>query len=319
MRKIFIFIVLLSSLFGKNIVDVYRKDGIKSVEDYLEKTLQSQSYWSGYLKNRDLSFGYYEDMKYVLVADKSKKELFIYKNGKNGLKFIKKLKIIVGKLGDKKVEGDLRTPLGVYKLVTKFKPQDQFYGPFAYALSYPNTYDKLRGKSGHGIWIHGSPLDGSARNAQSKGCIVLSNERLKKLDSLIEPKKSILIITEGKLPKTRKEDISVILSSLYRWRYAWKRSDIEGYLKFYSSKFIRFDGKRIKSFSRMKRAIFAKKEKKEIIFKDINISPYPNLEGKKLFKVSFYEKYKTKRYRFNGTKELYVELKNGKFQILAEK
>ncbi len=319
MKKILLTLILINSLFGKNIVDIYREGGIKSVENYLEKNLQSQKYWLDYLKKKDLNFGYYENAKYVLVADKSKKELYIYENGDNGLKLIKKLAIIVGKSGDKKVEGDLRTPLGVYKLVTKFKPKDQFYGPFAYALSYPNTFDKLRGKSGHGIWIHGSPLDGSARNSQSKGCIVLSNERLKKLDSLIEPKKSVLIITEGKLPTTKIDEISKILDSLYRWRYAWKISDIDGYLKFYSPKFIRFDGKRIKSFSRMKRAIFAKKEKKEIIFKNINISPYPNLEGKKLFKISFYEKYKTKRYKFNGTKELYVELKNGKFQILAEK
>ena len=36
-------------------------------------------------------------------------------------------------------------------------------GQLAFVLSYPNTYDKVQGKNGHGIWIHGSPLDGRQR------------------------------------------------------------------------------------------------------------------------------------------------------------
>ncbi|CAI6147276.1 MAG: hypothetical protein SPLUMA1_SPLUMAMAG1_01934 [uncultured Sulfurimonas sp.] len=59
---------------------------------------------------------------------------------------------------DKIREGDLRTPIGVYKLVKKLSKVDSFYGPLAFATSYPNSYDKYLGKNGSGIWIHGLPL-----------------------------------------------------------------------------------------------------------------------------------------------------------------
>lgn len=32
------------------------------------------------------------------------------------------------------------------------------YGGIAYTLNYPNPVDKLRGKTGHGIWIHSKGL-----------------------------------------------------------------------------------------------------------------------------------------------------------------
>ncbi len=319
MKKILWLTVFCSLLFGKNIVDIYRNDGIQNVERYLEKKLKSQTFWLNSIKNRNTDFGYYENLEYLMVAVKSEKKIYIYKNSKEGLKLLKTQSVIVGKAGDKLKEGDLKTPVGVYRLLRKFKPDDRFYGPFAYALSYPNTFDKLKGKSGHGIWIHGSPLDGTPRNSQSKGCIVLDNKKLKDLDKLINPKKTLLIIAEKSLNKVTKGEISTILVSLFKWRYAWKKSDIENYLDFYSDDFKRFDGKRKKAFARMKRIIFSRKEKKEILFKNINIAPYPGIKNKNIFRITFYEKYKARKYKFNGKKELYVELKDNQFKILSEK
>lgn len=319
MRKVFFSLFLSVGLFASSIVQMYREDGIKSVENYLDGQLQSRVYWSKYLKDKDLEYGYYENLSSLLVIDKAAKKMDIFENSKEGLEFIKSQNIIVGKAGDKVKEGDLKTPLGVYKIVKKFYPSSAFYGPFAYALSYPNTYDRLRGKNGHGIWIHGSPLDGSARNPQSKGCIVLQNDKIKKLDKMINPKNTISLVYENKIRKTNKKEMSLILSQLFTWKNYWKNNKTSKYLDFYNHNFIRFDGMRKKSFSRMKKSIFSRGEKKNIIFKDINISPFPNIKGENLFKISFYEIYSTRKHKFRGNKELYIKLENNKISILAEK
>ena len=117
-------------------------------------------------------------------------------------------------------EGDLKTPLGVYTIRKRFTPQDPFYGPLAFSLSYPNTYDKVRGKDGHGIWIHGSPLDGSDRDPMSKGCIVLDNDTIQLLDKKIEHKNSIILVHENGMEQVQKNEISTILSNLFKWKNA---------------------------------------------------------------------------------------------------
>lgn len=83
--------------------------------------------------------------------------------------------------------------------------------------------------------------------------------------------------------------------------------------------FLRFDRMGYEKFAQNKRRIFAKNERKEIIFSKINISPYPNNQNQNLFRISFYEDYKAPSYQFSGEKELYVELKDSKMQILAER
>ena len=83
--------------------------------------------------------------------------------------------------------------------------------------------------------------------------------------------------------------------------------------------FRKADGKSYARFSAMKKVVFARKEKKTIIFKNISIVPVPNSKDKRIFKVSFFENYKSSRVVFNGDKELYIELIDNEIKILIEK
>ncbi len=183
--------------------------------------------------------------------------------------------------------------------------------------NYPNTFDKTLNKKGHGIWIHGMPLN-EDREEYTKGCIALDNPRLQELDKSIDLNDSILLIADDTIKKASKDDISLILSSIFKWREAWKKSDIDEYIKFYSKSFKRHDGMGIKQFKNYKTRIFSKKEKKKIEFSNINIVPYPNSLNKQMYKIVMDEDYKTKFYTFVGKKELYIELKGDKIEILAE-
>ncbi len=320
MKKLLILILMSISVYANTVIDIYRQNGIGAVETYIKEQLQTKSYWDEFLKDSDVRYGYYENLDSLLIANKKAKELTIYQSNSNKLELLAKYEdVIVGADGDKFKEGDLKTPLGVYNLRKRFTPQDQFYGPLAFVLSYPNTYDKVQGKNGHGIWIHGSPLDGSDRDPMSKGCIVLDNDTIELLDKNLKHKNSIILVSENGMKKVERSEISTILAELFRWKSAWRKSDVDTYLSFYDDGFKRYDGLKKKNFTRMKKTIFSRKQEKKIIFKNIYISPYPNESGKRLFKVAFYEIYKSKSYKFKGNKELFIELKDDSFSIISEK
>lgn len=318
MKKILFFLLSLYTFVFSDLVDLYRFQGIEAVKEQLDKELTKKEYWDRYLEDKNVDYGYYESKKYVLLAQKGAKELALYKVQDNNYELLLKENVIVGEIqGDKQIEGDLKTPTGVYELTQKLTKLDQFYGPLALVTNYPNTFDRSLNKKGHGIWIHGMPLN-EDREEYTRGCIALDNPRLLELDGQIDIKDSFLIISEGEIQKSSKNEISDILSFIFKWRDSWKRSDIDEYLTYYSDSFRRFDGMEIEKFSKYKKRIFAKKEKKKILFTNINIAPYPNSLNKQMYKVIMDQDYKTKYYKFVGTKELFLELKNGEIKILAE-
>ncbi|RXK06959.1 hypothetical protein CRV07_05280 [Halarcobacter ebronensis] len=310
--------LLVFNCLSADLVDIYRSQGLEAVKEKLENELKKKEYWQSYLANKNVDYGYYESREFVILAQKDKKELTLYKVDKNQYSILLKDNVIVGEIvGDKQEEGDLKTPTGVYDLTQKLTKLDQFYGPLALVTSYPNTFDKTRNKKGHGIWIHGMPLN-EDRESFTKGCIALDNFRLEELDNTIDYDKSVLLISEDSVNKASKEEISLILSSIFKWRDAWKKSDIDEYLGFYSDSFKRDDGMDFERFKDYKERIFSRKEDKTIEFTNINIIPYPNSLDKIMFKVVMDEDYKTNNYTFVGKKELYIELKDDKIKILAE-
>ena len=276
MVKLVVLVFLSLNLFAKDLVDVYRKDGIIAVEKELEKGLRDVDFWKKYLENKNTDYGFYETKEYVIVAEKENKKMTLFAKNGDDYKQISKDSMIVGeKAGDKFLEGDKKTPEGAFELVQKRTGLDQFYGPFALVTEYPNTFDKSLDKKGHGIWIHGMPFNGD-REKYTQGCLALDNEKLETLAKNIDYKKTVLITSGDEFKKASKNDIALILSSIYKWKDAWKYSNIEEYLSFYSKDFKRADQSDFKKFETQKRQIFAKNESKTINLFNMDISPYPN-------------------------------------------
>ncbi len=318
MFKIVVFLILALSLNAKELMDIYRMEGIKAVEQELEKNLRDVNFWKKYLEKRNVEYGYYEYNKYVILAEKENKELSIFENLEDDYKLISKEKMIIGEnSGDKLLEGDKKTPEGSYDLLQKKTGLDQFYGPFALVTSYPNSFDQSLNKKGHGIWIHGMPLNGDREN-YTQGCLALNNEKLKELEKNIDYKKTVLITSGDEFKKAKKEDIALILSSIYKWKDAWKTSNINEYLSFYSKEFKRADRSDFNTFANQKKQIFAKNENKIINLYNMDISPYPNSLGKKIYRAVMDEEYYSPSVKFVGKKELFLEVANNKVQILTE-
>jgi len=309
-------LIFLTPLYPKDIVQIYRQSGIDKVEKIIQQKLTQQSYWREYLESVDVSNGYYESIKYLVLCQKDKKDMALF-DTKTKEKLFHSSVFTGENNGDKQIEGDLKTPVGAYNITQRLTNVDPFYGPLALTTNYPNIYDKARGKTGHGIWIHGVPKD-KKRDAYTKGCIALDNRNIKQLDKKINIDNSVLIISEKMFKSVSKDDLAIVLSSIFQWRDAWKYSDIDRYISFYDRKFIKSNGYDKKKFRRYKTRLFKRKGKKTIKFTNINVIPYPNTENKKLFKVYMDELYRSKTYKFVGKKVLYLEVKDGTISILTE-
>ncbi|EJV5810987.1 murein L,D-transpeptidase [Campylobacter jejuni] len=324
MLKRLTLLITLSSLMlhASDLVKIYLNQGLDAVGVAIEKELTQKDFWLSEIGDKNISLGYYDDNVAIVLANKTDKILrvYSYEDGKIRKDFEQK-EIITGLMGDKKIEGDLKTPVGFYELGRKFNPGDPYYGPFAFATTYPNLLDKVQGKTGGGIWIHGYPLDGSRLDEfKTRGCIALFNNNLEKFAQVVQDKKVFVMTEEKEKIRAKKDQIASLLADLFTWKLAWTNSDTNTYLSFYDEQeFKRFDKMKFEQFASMKKSIFSRKEDKKIKFSNINISPYPNLENETMYRISFYEDYYTKNYQFRGDKILYVKIDSkGKMKILAE-
>jgi murein L,D-transpeptidase YafK len=142
---------------------------------------------------------YSKDKIDIIIVKKSERVLYAIKDDK----VIKKYNIALGKNpnGQKKVEGDKKTPEGYYFIDGK-NAKSKFF--LSLHISYPNFHDKqiaLKNKvnPGEHIAIHGLPplnllaqylFDGAD---WTDGCIALNNSDMKELWDLTEEGTQILI------------------------------------------------------------------------------------------------------------------------------
>jgi murein L,D-transpeptidase YafK len=132
-----------------------------------------------------------------IIVDKSLHRLYIYE----GLELIGSYNITTGKAkGDKQKRGDLKTPEGVYFFTELLdgKKLPSRYGVLAVVLDYPNPVDLAKGKTGSGIWLHGTDdPERLERPRDSKGCVVALDEDVLKIIKSVYLDKTPIIISES--------------------------------------------------------------------------------------------------------------------------
>lgn len=141
-----------------------------------------------------------EDQKQVILVDAKKSRLYLYENNAGQLRLVSDHYISQGKFGTNKFkEGDQKTPLGVYYITSRLSGSKlpDFYGPGALPLNYPNEWDKINGRSGSGIWLHGMPSSSFSRPPlASDGCVVLTNPDFLKIAASVDIGRTPVIISE---------------------------------------------------------------------------------------------------------------------------
>lgn len=188
--------------------------------------------------------------KHAIAVDASRSRLYLFENSAQGLKLVADYYISVGKSGiEKTAEGDLRTPLGVYFIISNLDPKSlsDFYGTGALPINYPNVLDSKRGKTGRGIWLHGTPPNQFSRAPQATdGCVVLANPDLDRIIRTVEVRTTPVVISprlEWVLPHSARAESKPFEAALTAWRNAKSSGDIDQLLRFYTPDFSSFGKK----------------------------------------------------------------------------
>lgn len=147
--------------------------------------------------------------RHAIAIDAKHSRLYLFENKPvkssvtgqtNQLTLIADFFISVGKAGTGKDQaGDNRTPLGTYYItsIRERKTLPPFYGAGALPINYPNAFDVHLGKTGSGIWLHGTPPDQYVRaTLASEGCVVLSNPDMQMLLDTVAPRSTPVVISE---------------------------------------------------------------------------------------------------------------------------
>ncbi len=177
------------------------------------------------------------EIPYAVIVDKSRQQIRWY--GKlNRWRTIAKWPCSTGKQsGPKSIEGDRKTPVGVYFAVRKIDGQflSDTYGSQALPLDYPNVMDRSSARSGSAIWLHGTnkPL----RPRDSNGCVVIENHVIDQLACHIRINRTPVIIVERIHlwpEKTARRIADRILSAADRWLCAVMDGDYQEFRRSYA-------------------------------------------------------------------------------------
>lgn len=137
------------------------------------------------------------EAKNTILVDKANRRLFVARRQAKDYKILHEFPVSVGLIRGNKVErGDNRTPEGIYRVIDiKFDEElPQIYGPMAFVLSYPNDRDRLLGKTGWGIWLHGTGQ--KELTPDTKGCVELTDKGIVELSAYIAYNTPIFIFPE---------------------------------------------------------------------------------------------------------------------------
>lgn len=161
---------------------------------------------------------------HLLLVNLAENRLYLYQRQDNGrLKKIIDYYISMGRNGIGKVrEGDRRTPVGVYHVVDMLPGNDlpDLYGVGALPLNYPNKWDENLGRTGSGIWLHGTPSDTYIRAPKaSRGCVVLNNNAMQRLltDYQLPLATPVIIIENVNQLIAEKDNKQQVLDEVKAW------------------------------------------------------------------------------------------------------
>ncbi len=258
--------------------------------------------------------------KYALLADTSRARLYLFENINGEPRLKSDFYMTIGKNGtDKRKEGDKRTPMGVYQIARQLPRAGlaDLYGEGAFPLDYPNGWDRLQNRGGHGIWLHGVPSNTYSRPPRSSdGCVVVTNPDLKELSRYIKPGSTPIIITDRTDWVSREvweQNRDEWLKQLHAWRSDWEARDPDRFLRHYSASLTSGSGA---AWAREKRRNIQEKNWIRLMLSDVGLFLYP---GGDMAYAMFTQRYTSDKLTSLSTKEQYWRHEKGTWRVALEK
>lgn len=269
-----------------------------------------------------------DSVKKALLVDKKSNRLYVFSRKDSGelVEEVNDYYVTTGKLvGDKKNRGDLKTPEGVYFVTSWISPEKlpDKYGIGAFPVNYPNELDRKAGKTGYGIWLHGTDKGYYSRPPRdSEGCVVLTNIDLEALKSEIVPGITPVVIAD-KVDwvdyDSWKAERENILSAIENWRKDWASLDVDKYLSHYSDRFWSATHNK-KSWSARKRYLAKNKRYQEVTLSDVSLLMYPKKKdiNQDIAVVRLHQDYVSNNFKSEMYKRLYLAKQGNDWKIIYE-
>jgi lipoprotein-anchoring transpeptidase ErfK/SrfK len=148
--------------------------------------------------------------RYAVLVEKQTQQVYVYRSGTDAQNLVPVFEATcsTGEMpGPKQVEGDKKTPEGIYFVLEVFdeKHLTPVYGSRALTTDYPNFFDQQQGKTGYAIWIHGT--DKALKPMDTNGCVALENPDVAALARYVTPHVTPVIIQE-KIQTIAPEDLA---------------------------------------------------------------------------------------------------------------
>jgi murein L,D-transpeptidase YafK len=141
-------------------------------------------------------------------------------------------------------------------------------------INYPNPLDVSRGKTGSGIWLHGTPPSQFARAPKaSDGCVVLANPDLERIIRTVEVRTTPVVIAQHLrwvAPHGIRVEGQAFAEQLNAWRAAKSSGDVNRLLTFYRADF-RNNGKGLDAWLPVLREETGRASGREIQIKDLSL------------------------------------------------
>jgi len=272
---------------------------------------------------------------YIILANKKNKTMYLLQNTTGKWQILHTFSMGTGaQPGRKKTAGDRRTPEGLYFIIERKEQRElsSIYGPLAYVLDYPNQQDREEGRSGQGIWIHGTEPDSFP--GETKGCLEIANDQLLLLGSylkdgigtpvfivdkeaddplsipdfeLINNKREIMFVHR----KRFEEEFKTLLEN---WGKAWESMDINRYKEFYDTSGFNSQGVKWRSWAERKIRTFE-------IYSSINVTIDKVLVmdvSENSATLKFLQTYRSDKSSQQNGKQMVLEKKNGSWKITRE-
>ncbi|WP_169726994.1 L,D-transpeptidase family protein [Desulfovibrio cuneatus] len=240
----------------------------------------------------------------LIAVDKDKQQLFVFSQ-KNQLSQDGTYVCTTGqRMGDKQNQGDLKTPEGIYFVVSHVNSGLDYakYGKEAYTLNYPNPVDKLRGKTGYGIWIHGrgetiSPL-------LTQGCVAMNNDDLGGLGQFLPAGTPVALSSSfAHTGKGLPEDEATarhLVDNVQKWAKAWADRSPALFSFYDADAYSKAQGESFSRFQTQKERLF-----KMLPWIKNRVHDVQALKGPGYWVTWFYQDYQAPNLSTEGVRRLY--------------
>lgn len=263
-----------------------------------------------------------EEIRRGVVVDVDTNRLLVVERSSEGVEIVQDHYVAIGKAGaDKRVEGDEKTPIGVY-YVTRYidgRELPPIYGAGALPVNYPNAWDRRLERTGSGIWLHGTDKDDATLMPRSsRGCLTVLDDDFEAIrlgaaigDMPVIVGHGINWATPGQLQQKRQ----AVLAAIEQWRLDWESRDPARYLRHYASDFAS-DGMSRRRWAEHKSRVNPSKRYIEIGLGKLALYSYPGEPG--LVVASFRQDYRSDNYSRSRMKHQYWRLEDGSWKIVWE-